>query len=275
MADNLQNWQNATDNRFDFAKNAYLEAIPSLANANATAESVSTINGANALNMGGLADTLVDRVGDFNDLQDQYSASAFGYNSADRQKQVSDRAAADVSSKFDATQQEAQRQLSRRGVNPASGRQLALTNQLGLAKASAMAAASNKARQDLDNTADERQKTAIKFGDNLPNQITSLGQGSVYAGNSAVNAATAPLTNRLNFAGGISNIYGNAADGYKSIYSTTNLTPAQQAEQARLAQRDSDSADAAWLSTIGSVLNSKSGQSFIDKGVDAVFKLFG
>lgn len=271
MADNLQNWQNATDNRFDFAKNAYLEAIPSLATANATAEGASKVQGATALNMGGLADTLVDRVGDFNDLQDQYSTAAFGYNSADRQKQAADRATADVSSKFDATQQDAQRQLMRRGVNPGSGRQLALTNQLGMAKASAMAAAGNKARQDLDNTADERQKTAIKFGDNLPNQITSLGQGATYASNSAVNSATAPLTNRLNFAGGISNIYGNAADGYKGIYQTTNLTPAQLAEQNRLAQTSSDNEDAAWLNAVGSIAGSSAGQNLIEEAVNWLF----
>jgi hypothetical protein len=275
MADNLQNWQNATDNRFDFAKNAYLEAIPSLADANATAQAASRIQGTSAMNLGRLADSLTDRVGDFNDLQDQYSASAFGYNSADRQKQVSDRAMADVSGKFDATQQEAQRQLSRRGVNPASGRQLALTNQLGLAKASAMAAASNKARQDLDNTADERQKTAIKFGDNLPNQITSLGQGATYAANSAVNTGTAPLTNRLSFAGGISNIYGNAADGYKGLYTTTNLTAEQQAAQARIAQGTDDANDRALMAAAGNFLASSGGQAAVGKAVDWVAGLFG
>lgn len=271
MADNLQNWQNATDNRFDFAKNAYLEAVPELATANATAESAARIQGANALNLGGLADTLTDRVGEFNDLQDKYSAGAFSYNSPERQSQVAGRAMADVSQQFDSTQQQSQRQLSRMGVNPSSGRQLALTNQLGIAKASAMAGAGNKARQDLDNVANERQKTAIGFGANLPNQITSLGQGSTYASNAATNAATAPLTNKLNFAGGVSNIYGNAADGYKGIYQTTNLTAAQQADQARLAQASSDSSDAAWLSAAGSFLGSKTGGSLIDKGITAIF----
>lgn len=274
MADNLQNWQNATDNRFDFAKNAYLEAIPDLADANATAKYASKVQGATAVNMGGLADTLTDRVGDFNDLQDKYSSAAFNYNSADRQDQVSGAASADVSGKFDVAQQDAQRQMSRRGVNPASGRSLALTNQLGIAKASAMAAAANKARQDLDNTADERQRAAIKFGDNLPNQITSLGQGTVYAANSAVNNATAPLTNRLNFAGGISNIYGNAADGYKSIHQATTLSPEQLAAQQRIANGTDDANDRAIWATVGNVLASSSGQNAVSKAVDWVSSLF-
>lgn len=270
MADNLQNWQNATDNRFDFSKNAYLEAIPDLATANATAESAAQIQGANALNLGGLANTLTGRVGKFNGLQDQYATDAFGYNSPERQNQVADRAMTDVSQQFDNTQQQAQRQMSRMGVNPSSGRSLALTNQLGIAKAAAMAGAGSKARLDLDNIANERQKTAIGFGANLPNNITSLGQGSTYASNAAVNAAGAPLSNKLAFAGGISNIYGNAADGYKSIYSTLNLTPAQKAEQDRLAQADSNKNDSDWLNAIGKWAASDKGSSLIDKGWTAL-----
>jgi hypothetical protein len=40
---NLANWQDAADNRLAFGKNAYLEAIPDLANANATASGISTL----------------------------------------------------------------------------------------------------------------------------------------------------------------------------------------------------------------------------------------
>jgi len=268
MADNLQNWQNATDNRFDFSKNAYLEAIPSLADANASAEAASQIQGATAMNLGGLANTLTDRVDQFSGMQDQYAKDAFGYNSQARQDQAAGRAMADVTQQFDNTQQQAQRQLSRMGVNPSSGRSLALTNQLGIAKAAALAGSANKARQDLDKEANERQKTAIGFGANLPNQITSLGQGAVYAGNAAVNTATAPLTNRLNFAGGSSNIYGNAADGYKSIYSTTNLTAEQQAAQARIAQGTDDANDRALMAAAGNFLASKGGEAVVNKGID-------
>lgn len=232
MADNLTNWQNATDNRFDFGKNAYLEAIPDLANANAMATGVAGMQANLAGSQGQLASGLMNRAGTFEGLQDRYITDAFGYNSQAKQDQVAGKAVADVAQQFANTQGQAQRQMSRMGVNPSSGRSLALSNQLGIAQASAQAGAANKARNDLEAVANDRQKTAIGFGANVPAQALSAAQGAMYTGNAAVNAAAAPLNQRLNFAGGISSIYGNAASGYGDIYKTTNLSASQQADLA-------------------------------------------
>jgi len=270
MADNLTNWQNATDNRFDFGKNAYLEAIPDLAQANAMAGGVAGMQAGISSGQADLAKNLNTRTDVFSGLQDQYAKDAFGYNSADRQNQVAGQAMADVSQKFSDTQGQAQRQMNRMGVNPSSGRSLAMSNQLGIANASAQAAAANKARMDLDNTADERQQKAIAMGANLPSQATNAAQMASYVGNSALTSAAQPYVNKLNFAGGISNIYGNAATGYGDLYKTLNLTPAQQVALNSSSQAASDQEDAAWLNAIGSVAGSSAGSSLIDKGIDLI-----
>lgn len=263
----LANWQNAVDNQFDFGKSAYLEAAPDLANASAAAESVAQLQGGLAGTQGRLAADLTRRVGAFHGLQDQYIADAFGYNSQDRQQQASGRAMADVSNQFDSAQQQAQRQLGRMGVNPSSGRALALTNQLGIAKASAMAGAANKARQDLESAANERQKAGIGFGLNLSAQAGTAAQMAAYAGNAALNSAAHPLKNRLDFAGGIADIYGRSAAGNQDLWSAQNLTAQQRATLDANAQARSDSREAEWLAAIGSFAGSKAGGSLIDKGL--------
>jgi hypothetical protein len=270
----LANWQNAVDNRLDFGKAAYLEAAPDLANANAASEGVAKLQGGVAGIQGKLSSDLAGRVDKFSDLQDQYSGDAFGYNSADRQAQVSGKAMADVASQFDNTQQQSQRQLSRMGVNPSSGRQLALTNQLGIAKASASAGAASKARQDLESVANERQKTAIGFGANLPSQSAQAAQMAASAGNSAVNSATAPLTNRLAFAGGVSNIYGDSAAGNADMWRAQNLTASQAAALSADAQARADANDSNWLSAVGSIAGSKAGGDLISSGVKAISSWF-
>ncbi len=263
MADNLTNWQNATDNRFDFGKNAYLEAIPDLAQANAMAGAVSGMQAGISAGQADLAKNLSARTDVFSGLQDQYAKDAFGYNSADRQEQVAGKAMADVSQKFSDTQGQAQRQMNRMGVNPSSGRSLAMSNQLGIANASAQAAAANKALMDLDNTANDRQQKAIAMGANVPGQATNAAQMASYTGNSAMLSAAQPYTNKINFAGGISNLYGNAATGYGDLYKTQN--------NINTANTTADNAeDAAWLGAIGSIAGSKAGGNLIDKGIDLV-----
>jgi len=270
----LTNWQNAVDNQFQFGKNAYLEAMPDLGNANAAAYQAAGLQGNLAGQQGQLSNYLTGRVNQFGGMQDQYANDAFGYNTQARQGQASHRAMADVSKQFDNTSQQAQRQMGRMGVNPSSGRSMALTNQLGIAKASAMAGAGNKARQDLESVANERQKTAIGFGANTASQAGQAAQMATYGSNAAVTAAAQPLANRLAFAGGISNIYGNSINGNSNLWTAQNLTAAQRAAVDANAQANSDNNDAAWLNAIGNFAGSKTGGNLIDQGLSALGNLF-
>lgn len=269
MADqNLANWQKATDDQFDFGKKAYLDAIPDLSNANATAGNVGAMQGGLAADQANLAKSLTSRVGKFNGMQDQYSQDAFATDSPENQAKVAGEAVAGVTSQFKNLRDQNARQLMRTGVNPNSGRSLAMGNQLGIAEAMARAGAANKARTDLNAVANERQKTAIGFGSNLPSQATSAAQQTGYLGNAAVESSKAPLANRLNFAGGISNIYGNAQTGYGNLWKSQNLSAE---EQAKL----DSSEDSNMWGALGSIAGSKGGSDLISKGASAVMNLFG
>lgn len=264
----LVNWQNAVDNRIDFSKNAYLEAIPDMANANAAAEVIGHGLNQVSADQGRLADTLSTRVDKFAGMQDTYGAGAFAHNSPERQRAVSNQAQADVTSQYANLAGQGARELNRRGVNPGAGRSLAMANQLGIAQASAQAGASSKALSDLESVANERQKTAIGFGANLPSQSSQAAQVAASTGNYAVNAASQPLANKLNFAGGVSNIYGNDASGNAELWKAQNMSPDQAAAISANQQTRDDNNDAAMWSGIGNLVTSDAGQNAISSAWD-------
>lgn len=264
MADpNLTNWQNATDNQFEFGKNAYLEAIPDLADASSAAMGASNLQGGGATRQGNLAGGLTSRISTFNGLQDQYATGAFGANSPERQQQVSDQASASVATNADNLRQQGVRQMERKGINPGSGAAMALNTQFGINQASAQAGAANKARQDLEVVANDRQKTAIGFGANLASQATNADQVSGIMADRAVASALAPVKNKLDFAGGISGIYDKAVGGYKGLWTSQNLSADQQAVLNAADSRASASDNAALLGALGSYASSAGGASTI------------
>ncbi|CDS48899.1 hypothetical protein [Polaromonas sp. CG9_12] len=272
---NFTNWQGAVDDSLAYGRNAYLEAIPDLASANATAQGVSGLQTRLAGNLGLLSQNLTDRTGKFSGMQDTYAQGAFGFNSEARQEKAASEAMAGVTSRFADMRSQGLRSLGRMGVNPNSARSQALGQQVDIASASAQAGAATKARNDLEAVANERQKTAIGFGANLPTQAAQAASTGALVGNAAVSTAAAPVNNRLSFAGGIGKIYGSAADDYKGLYSVKNLSAT---ERSRLAQQDAADAradDAAFWTSLGNVtssaLNSKAGQSAVDKGLSWLF----
>lgn len=268
MADpNLDKWQGAVDDKLDFGKKAYLEAIPDLATANATATGAAAMQGGAATQQANLAKTLAGRVGKFTGMQDKYAQDALSLNAPENQAKVAGEAVAGVTQQFKNLRDQNSRQLQRIGVNPNSGRSLALGNQLGMAEAVARASSAAKARNDLSAVADDRTKTAINFGANLPGQSTSAAQQVGYLGNAAAEVAKAPLANRLNFAGGISNIYDNAQSGYGDLWKSNNLTPAQRAQTE--SQDDSN-----FWGALGSIAGTKGGSDLISKGASWVSNLF-
>ena len=271
MATDLSNWQGAADSQLDFGKNAYLEAIPDLAAANATAKGASGLQGEMARTMGKQSLGLYGRMGKFEGMQDQYAADAAGHNSAARQEQVSGEAVAGVARQFGSLQDQTARTLTRSGVNPGSGKALALGNQMQYAQAGAQAGAASKARNDLEMRADDRQKTAIGFGANLPTQAAQAAQTGALVANAAVSTASAPLSNRMSFANGMRGVYGSAVDDYKGLYTAQNLTPGQQAIINGQDAANQRADDQAFWSTMGSAANSQAGQDAINSGVDWLF----
>lgn len=268
---NLTNWQGAADDRQAFGKNAYLEAMPDLAKANATAAGVSGLQGRLAGNLGLMSQDLTGRMAQTNKLQDRYTQNATNYNSEANQAKVAGEAVAGVTQQFGNLQEQSRRTLGRQGVDPGSGRALALENQLQYAQATAQAGAANKARTDLEAVANDRQKSAISMGANLSTQATQAASQAALIGNAAVTTAAAPVNNRLGFAGGVSSLYGEGAKDYRGLYESANLMPGQKSQVSQNEAANQRADDQAFWSTLGAAAGSKSGQSAIDSGLKWLF----
>lgn len=272
MADNyLTSWQSGVNDQFDFAKNAYSEAIPDMAYSIGAAKEIGGLQGRAALDQQLLSRGLAERRGKFNGMEDQYASEAMGWNSAARKEQVAGQALSDVNQAFGNAQAQTGRQMARMGVNPNSGKFAATSGALGMELAKAQAQGMNKARQDLDATADAKQKTAISMGANLNTQSTQAAQVAGYAGNAALASSSQPLKDRLNFAGGVSNIYQNNINNTKDLWGTSNLTAAQKASldanQAQINATNEARSDANMWGALGSIAGSQTGQNLISSGI--------
>jgi len=261
----MENWRDAVGGQFAIGANSYLEAMPDLQYSMDASRAIGGLQSRSAMDQYMLSNNLASRRSQFDGMEDKYAKTAFETNNQANQDRVAGQATADVAQQFGSMQAANQRNLARQGVNPNSGRALAMGNQTAIAQAAAQAGAANKARQDLDVLADSRQRTAIGFGTPLVGQAQSAAGLSNTLSNSAINSAAAPLNQRLSFAGGLSNIYGSAASGYGNLWQSQNLTAAQQADlDARNAASD-DSNTNALLGAAGAFLGSNTGGKVLDK----------
>lgn len=127
----------------------------------------------------------------FRPLEKGMVADAVAYDTDERKEQNAGRAVADVAQQFDKSAEQSTRALSRMGVNPTSGAALAASNQMGIGKAVATAAAANKARLDTETQGYARKSDAANLGRGLASaQATSAGV-ALNAGNSAVGSSGA------------------------------------------------------------------------------------
>lgn len=88
----------------------------------------------------------LERRGKLSDQQDQLIQDAADFNSETKQAELAAAAGADVNKAFSNTEAQQSRNLTRMGVNPGSGKFAVASNQVGLAKAAALAGATNNSR---------------------------------------------------------------------------------------------------------------------------------
>lgn len=122
----------------------------------------------------------------FRPLEQGIVADAANFDSQANQNKAAGMALADVNQGFSSARDQQQRGLSRMGVNPSSGRALALGNQTSIAQAAAQAGAATKARTDTQLQGYARKMDAANMGRGLASsQATSAGV-ALSQGNSAV-----------------------------------------------------------------------------------------
>ena len=89
---------------------------------------------------------MLGRRGSLTTMQDTLVNDAKSFNEGDKANELAGKAMADVNQGFANAEGQQTRALSRMGVNPSSGKALAMGNQTAIAKAAALAAAGSGAR---------------------------------------------------------------------------------------------------------------------------------
>lgn len=166
---------------------------------------------------------------------------ANNFDSAGNIAAARQRAAADVQQGFDNAQQQSQRALTRMGVNPSSGRFLALQQSLQAQKALGLAGAKTNAETNVRGQAIQMRQQASNLAQGFPAQSMgqagqSSGTGVAAAGVAGASAAQNNALTQQAMAGMNTgaNIYGNVAAGYQnaanSAYNQVNNINQQAAQ---------------------------------------------
>jgi Chaperone of endosialidase len=175
---------------------------------------------------------MLDRRANLTGLQDTMLKDAKSFSEGDRANQLAGQAQADVTSAFDNASTMQARDLARRGVNPSSGKALAMGNESSIARAVASAGASNKAR-------DSARLEGYSLTDRAANTLagypamgmSATGQGASLAAN-GINIANAGV-------GGLSAGLGSASQMAASMGSNASNMWGQQANyHANMQEQD-------------------------------------
>lgn len=174
-----------------WAKEVYAETAPQRADSIARANQVSDAQ-LTAMNK---QTALTDDYANYNKttfrpLEQGIVAGAQDYDTTARRDGASAAAISSVGQQADIARQSQARTMARMGVNPGSGKMMAMQNQMGIQEAAAKAGASTQARNNVEIQGYGRKMDAANLGRNLAsNQATSAGialnQGNSAASNSA------------------------------------------------------------------------------------------
>ena len=197
----------------------------------------------------------------FRPMEQAIAADANSFNTPERAAQAVGKAQADVNAGFGNAQAQQQRAMSRMGVNPSSGRAMAMQNQTSIAQAAALAGASNKARTDTETLGYARKMDAANLGRGLAsNQATSMGV-ALNAGNSATANAGLTLSQ------------GNQAAAQMGQGFTTagnlNQSAGNLYGQSAQLQNQANANNNAWMGAAGSALGGWASGGFATSSKDA------
>lgn len=213
--------------QLDWAKQIYNETAPDRSAATARANEVSDAQLAATKTQTALTNDYADyNKNTFRPLEQEIVSDASGYDTPQRREAAAAAAESDVQTSFDNVEGQQQRSLSRMGVNPGSGKSLAVANQTAIAKATGLAGAVNKARTQVETIGAAKKMDAVNLGRGLSSAQATSASLAINQGNSAVNNgmqsgainAGGNLIMNQGFSGaqsglaGAANTYGNVAN---------------------------------------------------------------
>lgn len=135
-----------------------------------------------------------DRENLYRPLEQQIVTEASEFDTPERRAAAANSAVADVGIQAELARQAQVRNQQRMGVNPSSGKALALDSALRLGEATAKAGAANSARDQVETQGYARKLDAANLGRGAASAQATSASIASQTGSSAVNAAQAPNT---------------------------------------------------------------------------------
>ncbi len=169
---------------------------------------------------------MLDRRGALTTMQDTLTQDARSFNTEDKANELAGRAMADVNQGFANAEGQQSRALARMGVNPSSGKALAIGNQTAIAKATALAAAGSGARDRARSEGyalTDRATNALAGYPAMGMQATQSGAGFGASGTTIANQGLAGMNSGYGAAGTMAGQMGqNATSMYGAMGSYKN-----------------------------------------------------
>ena len=147
---------------------------------------------------------MLDRRGSLTTMQDTLAQDARSFNTEDKANELAGKAMADVNQGFANAEGQQSRALARMGVNPSSGKALAMGNQTAIAKATALTAAGSGARDRarMEGYAlTDRATNALAGYPAMGMQATGAGAGYGASGTNIANQGLAGMNSGFGAAG--------------------------------------------------------------------------
>lgn len=165
-------------------------------------------------------------------VQDGMATEAATFNTEDKRNELAGQAMGDVNQAAANAREQSARNLSRMGVNPNSGRALAMNNQIEMAQAAALAGAGNNARTSAraeGRALTDRVSNAFSGYPAMGSQSTGAGAGFGANGLTLANSGLAGLNGGLTAAGTAAGQMGSNATSMYGAQGQFNLANQQLA----------------------------------------------
>lgn len=164
---------------------------------------------------------MIGRRGILSGAQDTMAKDAAEFNSEAKASELAGRATADVNSAFANAEGQNARAMARRGINPGSGRALAMGNQTAIAKAAALAGAATGARTSArmeGRALTDRVANSVAGYPAMSMQATSTGAGYGASGITIANTGLGGMNSGALSASGVASQMGsNATSMYNAM----------------------------------------------------------
>lgn len=157
------------------------------------------------------------RRGTFQPLEDKLIAEANAFDTDAKREELAGEAMADVNQAFSSARGQQTRALARQGVDPGSGRALAIGQQGATAQALELARAGTQTRKQARAEGQALKMDAIGLGKGVIGNQATMQQIAQQGGNAAVNAGSAGVNVNNSGAGLMQAGFGSAMQGYGTM----------------------------------------------------------